>query len=161
MLHKLLRAALVVALAAATTSEAHAQLFGPGLTWSSDSGSSAGSFVFDCTPRDVAVAAGDTVTITAWGDVGSPFALLFAPSASSCLPLTGIEGALVLDFPVLLAGVGVLNDVTPCLSCPQGIAELSLTLGGGFPPGASFSIQDLGFGAGDLAFSVAITATFE
>jgi len=87
---------LVVALYSAP---AFAQQPGPGLSWYGSSSNSTGSFYPGCHVLPVTMVPGETVTVTVWGDVHSPFGLFLAIDARQCLQIPGLGGGLALDFP--------------------------------------------------------------
>ena len=140
-------------------STAAAQFAGPGLSWSGTSGNFVRSFVPSCQNLAVVAIPGETVTLTVWGDVMSPFALFAAGSGSQCLQFPGIGGGLVLDFPITTVTFGVLTQTTPCLSCPPGYQSLQFTLPAGLPVGTSLALQAAALAVGNPVFTVAITGT--
>jgi len=152
------RAVLSVALAILTCPALAAQLPGPGLGLSTSSGGAAGSLVFDCTPLDVVVLPGDTVTLSVQGDVDAPYALFRAATATGCRPIAGFVGDLVLDPPLVFFETGVLTQITPCLACPPAYETITFVVPPTFPPG-EVAIQAASFGGGRLAFTSAIRVT--
>lgn len=159
MILEMLKRGAAAALAAFVLAPAAApQNVGPGLLWGGSAGTSAGGFVPSCTPQSVALVGGDTVTLAVWGDFNSPFGLFAAASASQCVTFPGVGGGLVLDQPVVPLGAGVLNLVSPCLSCPEAFASFTFTVPRGVPGGVTFGLQALGFGGGRPAFTVAVVA---
>ena len=136
-----------------------AQFVGPGLSWAGSSGNYARSFLPSCQNLPVVMVPGETVTLTVWGDVSSPFGLFAAGSGSQCLVFQGIGGGLVLDFPVATVMFGVLTQVTPCLSCPPGYQDLLFVVPPGLPAGTALAVQGAALGGGNPSFTVAITGT--
>lgn len=137
---------------------APAQLPGPGLQWQGSS-NFAGSFLPSCQNLPVTVVSPETITIKVWGDMMSPFGLFAAASGSQCIPVPGIGGGIVLDPPFVPVTAGLLTQTSPCLSCPPGLQTLQFAIPPGLPPGASLALQAIGFGNGNLSFTVAITGT--
>ena len=101
----------------------------------------------------------ETITIKVWGDTMSPFGLFASASGSQCIPIPGIGGGVVLDFPVVPVTAGLLTEVTPCLSCPPGLQTLQIPIPPNLPPGTSLALQGIALGNGQLAFTIAITGT--
>ncbi|HEX6810088.1 MAG TPA: hypothetical protein VF384_00570 [Planctomycetota bacterium] len=149
---------LIFAFAAAS---AAAQAAGPGLSWFGNAGGSAGSFFPTCTSLPVTALRGDTVTMHVWGDVGSPFVLGTAATATQCVPIPGFGNGLVLDLPASVLVGGLLTQISPCLSCPPGFTSLAFVVPATLPIGTTAAFQAVGFGNSQLAFTVAITATVQ
>jgi hypothetical protein len=146
---------LIFAFAAAS---AVAQAAGPGLTWFGIVGGSTGSYFPTCTSLPVNAIRGDTVTMRIWGDIGSPFVLGTAATATQCLPIPGFGNGLVLDLPAAIVLGGLLTQTSPCLSCPPGYSEVVFVVPTALPLGATAAFQALGVGNGQFAFTVAISA---
>jgi hypothetical protein len=126
----------------------------------------AGEFcwVFDCTPRQLAVAAGETLTLR----VNAPFQTFFAIGASltatNCAPLPGFVNALILDLPVVVLAAGPVSQSTPILACWGGYEQVPFAVPPGLPLGFSFTTQavaDLQGPTPGLAFSVAVRMTVQ
>jgi len=146
-------ASFVLALAAS------AQNVGPGLQWIGTAGSSASSFTPSCTPLSTALQAGESVTLTVWGDRSAPFGLLASTGTSPCVTFPGIGGGLLLASPLVTVGAGTLTQISPCLACPQAFSDLTFTVPRGLPVGLTFAVQALTLGGRKPAFSVAIVAS--
>lgn len=144
---------------ATLTTPAFAQISGPGLTWAGTIGPYAGSFLPNCTAVNVAMVPGDNVTVRIWGDLNSPFVLGVAATATQCVAIPGFGNGLVLDLPAFPVVGGILSQTTPCLACPPGLQPLTFPVPLTLPLGASISLQAVGFGYGQPAFTIAITAT--
>jgi hypothetical protein len=138
---------------------APAQNVGPGLIWSGSFGTVAGSFRPSCTPDSMALFAGETVTLTVWGDFRAPFGLFAAPSSTPCVMFPGVGGGLVLGAPVVPVSAGVLSQISPCLACPEAFADVTFTVPPGLPSGVTIAFQALTFGGTKPAFTVGIVAT--
>jgi hypothetical protein len=136
-----------------------AQFVGPGLSWSGSSGNGVRSFVPNCTNLPVTAVPGETVTLTVWGDMMAPFALFAAYSGTQCTPIPGLGNALILDPPLVTVTFGALTLVTPCLSCPPGLQNLTFTVPLTVPAGASVAFQAASLGSGMPVFTAAITGT--
>ncbi|MBM4059516.1 MAG: hypothetical protein FJ265_00255 [Planctomycetes bacterium] len=147
----------VLAVSCLLVAFAPAQFAGPGLSWSGSSGGNARSFVPSCTNLPVAAVPGETVTVTVWGDVLSPFVLLAAWSGTQCVQFPGVGNGLILDPPVLTVTCGVLTQTTPCLSCPPGLEPLPFVLPAWLPAGTALALQGGAFGSGQPSFTIAIT----
>lgn len=137
-----------------------AQFAGPGLSWTGTLGGSTRSFTPSCSNLPVAAVAGDTITLTVWGDQQALFGLFAATGASQCIPIPPLGNGLILDAPVVTVTFGLLTQTTPCLSCPPGLQTVTFTAPGGLPLGATLSVQAASFGNGQPSFTVAITGTF-
>lgn len=137
-----------------------AQAPGPGLTWAGTAGGATGSYFPNCRNLPVIAVPNDNVVLRVWGDPGSVFLLLAAGSANQCLPIPGVANGLVLDFPVFPVAAGLLTQTTPCLSCPPGFEAFAFVVPP-LPIGSTASFQAVGFGAGQFAFTVAITAVVQ
>ncbi|MFO1078081.1 MAG: hypothetical protein U1E73_10215 [Planctomycetota bacterium] len=150
----------ILTLAAITlfTSAAFAQTAGPGISWDGTSTNSAGSFLPTCQVLPVTMVAGETVTITVWGDILSPFGLFASTAATQSLQIPGLGGCLALDPPAFTVAFGVLTLVTPCLSCPPGLQPLTFQLPANLPPGTVLAVQGAALGSGSPAFTSAIRA---
>ena len=153
------RLALVVLASGLIAAAIPAQLPGPGLTWTGSSGGNAGGFIPSCSNAPVTAVRGESVSVRVWGDPKAPFALLAAAGGHQCLPIPGLGNALVLDPPLVPIAFGTLTQSSPCLSCPPGFQELQFSVPRTLPLGAAASFQALGFGAGNPAFTAAVTAT--
>ncbi len=140
-------------------SAATAQFVGPGLTWSGSSSNFTGSFVPSCTNLPVTAVSPETVTVSVWGDVLSPFGLFASVSGNQCIQIPGFGGGVVLDFPIVPVAAGLLTQISPCLSCPPGVEQLVFALPPGLPLGTSLALQAVALAGGSLAFTVAITGT--
>ena len=138
---------------------APAQLAGPGLTWEGSSQNFASSFLPNCQNLPVTMVSPETVTVRVWGDIVSLYGLFASASGSQCVQIPGIGGGVILDAPFFPITAGVLNLVTPCLSCPPGFTVLQFAVPPGLPAGTSLALQAIGFGANNLSFTVAITGT--
>ena len=138
---------------------APAQLAGPGLTWQGSQGQFAGSYLQSCQNQPVTLLSPETITIRVWGDMMSLFGLFASVSASNCIPIPGIGGFVILDFPVVPVTAGLLTEVTPCLSCPPGLQTLQFAIPPGLPPGTSLALQAIGVGNGNLSLTIAVTGT--
>ncbi len=164
MHHRIARSfavALTVALTiAGLTSTAPAQFTGPGLSWAGTLGPSTRSFVPSCTNLPVAALAGDTITVTVWGDQQALFGLFASTGANQCIPIPPLGNGLILDAPVVTVTFGLLTQTTPCLSCPPGLQTVTFTAPNWLPAGTTLSVQAATFGAGQPGFTVAITGTF-
>jgi hypothetical protein len=158
----------VIAVAAAVaTSAAPAQIaldrFGFQVTGQNGT---AGEFcwVVDCTPRPLAVLAGETLTLR----VNAPFQQLFAIGGAlgtaPCVQIPGIANALLLDpASLVILASGLVSQPSPILSCWGGFELVQLPLPAGQPPGFSFvsqAIADLAPTTG-LALSVAVRNTVQ
>jgi hypothetical protein len=126
----------------------------------------AGEFcwVFDCAPRPLAVAAGETLTLRVNAPHLTFFAIGGALGPAPCLPIPGIANALLLDpASLVILASGVVGQSSPILACWGGVEQVPLVLPPGLPPGFSFhsqAIADLTPSLG-LAFSVAVHATVQ
>ncbi|HEX5053768.1 MAG TPA: hypothetical protein VFZ65_18455 [Planctomycetota bacterium] len=141
------------------SASATAQLAGPGLAWSGSSGNHASSYLPSCQNLPVTAVPSETVTLTVWGDMLSPFGLFAAASGSQCIQIPGFGGGVVLDLPVVPVTAGLLTMTSPCLSCPPGHEQLQFVVPPGLPPGTSVALQAVALGAGNLSFTVAITGS--
>ena len=126
----------------------------------------AGEFchVFDCTPRALAVVAGETLTLRVNAPFQSFFAIGASFSAPNCAPIPGFANALVLDLPIVVLAFGAVSQQSPILSCWDGTHQVPLVIPAGAPQGASFASQaiaDLQGPTPGLAFSVAVVATVQ
>lgn len=146
-------------LAFALCSSAAAQIAGPGLTWSGSSGAAAGGFFPSCAINRVTASAGETVTISVWGDRLSGYGLFLSASASRCVTFPGIGGGLMLDGPIVPIAAGTLSQWPPCRACPESVEEFVITLPSGTPAGLALSLQAIGFGIGAPSFTSAIAVT--
>lgn len=146
----------VVALAAGAT----AQFTGPGLSWSGAIGPGVRSFTPSCTNLPVAAIAGDTITITVWGDQQAIFGLFASTSANQCIQIPPLAGGLILDAPIVTVTFGLLTQTTPCLACPPGLQNLTFTTPPSLPLGTTLAVQAATYGASQPGFTVAITGTF-
>ncbi|MCC6672678.1 MAG: hypothetical protein IT458_16560 [Planctomycetes bacterium] len=126
----------------------------------------AGEFchVFDCTPRALAVVAGETLTLTVNAPRQAVFGIAVAPSASGCIQIPGLANALVLDAPFFTLALGVVSQQSPVRACWDGRQDLSLPLPPTLPTGFQFATQavaavPLATGGDGPAFSVAVVTT--
>ena len=136
-----------------------AQFPGPGLTWQGSQSQFGGSFLPSCQNLPVTLLSPETITIKVWGDMMSPFGLFASASGSQCVPIPGIGGFVILDFPFFVVTAGLLTEVSPCLSCPPGLQTLQFNIPPGLPPGTSLALQGIALGNGQLGFTIAITGT--
>jgi hypothetical protein len=129
-------------LAALFPAAADAQIVDPGLSWAGSSGTWAGSACggFTCTPHQVSVSVSEIVTVTVRGTYLGSWAIGLSASATQCLPVPGVQHALVLDFPITIAASGLMIEGDPILSCPGGRATLTFAFPF-LPPGTTFAIQ--------------------
>jgi hypothetical protein len=141
------------------TATASAQLAGPGLTWTGTMSGGVGSYMPSCTSSPVNAVRGESVALHVWGDQQALFALFAAGSATQCLPFPGIGNGLVLDFPLTTVTVGILTQVTPCLSCPPGLQTLNFSVPASLPPGTRLALQAASFANGNPSFTAAISAS--
>jgi hypothetical protein len=153
-----MRTVAVTLAAALLSATVLAQQPGPGLTWYGSSNNSTGSFYPGCHVLPVTMVPGETVIVTVWGDVHSPFGLFLATDARQCLQIRGLGGGLALDFPVFTIALGVLSQTTPCLSCPPGLEPFTFVLPGNLPPGTALALQGVAMGGGQPAFTGVIRA---
>lgn len=144
--------------AALLTSAALAQFSGPGLSWSGTSNNFASSFLPTCQVLPVTMVPGETVTITVWGDVRSPFGLFAAPDTAPCVQIPGLGGGLALGAAAFTVTFGVLTQTTPCLACPPGLEPLTFTLPANLPAGMVLAVQGAALGWGQPSFTAAIRA---
>jgi hypothetical protein len=125
----------------------------------------AGEFchVFDCTPRLLTVSRGETLSLEVNAPFMTPYALGLAFSATSCLSSPLFGNALILDLPIELLAVGLVDQGSPILSCWGGTRQNLLFVPPTVPLGLQFSTQALAVVPtlqGDQAsFSVAVTCT--
>ena len=140
------------------TASLRAQLPGPGLSWLGTTASTR-SYLPGCTELPVAAVRNEAAELRVWGDQQAPFLLLAGPSARQCLPIPGLGGGLMLDAPQIVIAVGLLTQISPCLSCPPGNEPIALVVPAAFPVGAAVSFQAVRYGARHPAFTVAITVT--
>jgi hypothetical protein len=122
----------------------------------------AGEFcwVFDCTPRQLGVVAGETLTLR----VNAPWQTFYligaAPTATNCVPIPGFNNSLILGLPIVVLSFGLVSQQSPILACWGGIEQVPLPLPIGVPQGASIAMQAIadlqGPGPATLAFSVAV-----
>lgn len=126
----------------------------------------AGEFcwVFDCTPRPLAVVAGETLTLR----VNAPFQTFFAIGGAlgpaPCVPIPGIANALLLDpASLVILASGTVAQPSPILACWGGFETVALPLPAGLPLGFAFVTQALADlpPATGLTFSVAVRATVQ
>ena len=150
---------LSLSLVAFLPSVALAQIGGPGLQWTGNSGTFAGTMFPDCSVHTVAATGGEAVTLRVWGDLQSPFGLFLAAGTGPCVPFPGILGGFLLNQPIVPVGTGVLTLLSPCLACPSGHADIALTIPLGTPIGLSVSLQAAALGFGHLGLTNAVTAT--
>ena len=155
MSHRIAAAFVALSFAGLAT----AQLAGPGLSWSGTSGGYARSFVPSCTTLPVTAVAGETLSLTVWGDLHWPGFLYVSLGSSPCQQFPGVGGGLLLAQPIAMVGLDVLNQPTPCLSCPPGTATFSFLLPGWLPAGITVTFQALAYGGGQPSFTVAIAGT--
>jgi hypothetical protein len=148
---------LVVASSCLLASSALAQSVGPGLTWEGSSSAFGGSFAPSCLNLQLTMSPPETVTVKVWGDIQAPFGLFASISGTQCLPLPGIQGAVILDFPIVPVTAGMLTLVTPCLSCPPGFQPFQFAVPAGLPLGTSLALQGVTLAGGNLALTIAIT----
>ncbi len=151
----------VFSLATILAPAATAQISGPSLFWVGDSGIAVGSFFADCTPSVATVAPGESVEIAVSGDQNSAFGLFVSPSATSCISIPGVANHLVLDGPIVPVAAGVLTEWSPCLACPEAFVVMPLTVPMGASVGLSVSLQAVGFGWGQVAFTDAVVVTVQ
>jgi hypothetical protein len=122
----------------------------------------------DCGPVGCAPLFGGNVGIqqsrvlTHYGQAQSLYFIVLG-LPGSCLQVPGIDNALLLTDPVIILGAGLTSSppFVP-LPCPnQGIAQETIFLPPGLPPGLVFRAQSLGLSTstGNLAFSPAIECT--
>ena len=104
----------------------------PGLHWSGSSGTSAGSLCggFTCTPATIPATVGEVVTVSVRGTIGTAWAIGVSSSAGQCVPIPGVQNALILNPPISIGASGVFTTGDPVLSCPGGVATITFT----FPP---------------------------
>ena len=126
----------------------------------------AGEFcwIFDCTPRPLAVVAGETLTLR----VNAPHLAFFAIGASlgpgPCVPVPGIANALLLDpGAIVVLASALVGQPSPVLACWGGVEQVPLALPPGLPLGVSFHSQAIAelTPAWGLAFSVAVAVTVQ
>ena len=138
MNHLLSLAALATALS--LTAPAHAQVL-PGVFGYQVTGQNgtAGEFCwqFDCTPRQLTVASGETLSLRINAPYQNFFAIGASFSATSCTSIPGIENRLVLDPPILTLALGVVGQSSPILACWGGMENVPL----GLPSGLQFTTQ--------------------
>lgn len=121
---------------------------------------------FDCAVRPLNVVSGETLTLRVNAPFQNFFAIGAAFSATSCVPIPGIENALILDAPIVTIALGVVGQQSPMLACWGGFQTVALPLPNGLPVGLSFSTQavaavpTLGNSNG-AAFSVAVQKTVQ
>lgn len=121
----------------------------------------AGEFcwVFDCTPRQLGVVAGETLTLRVNAPHQTLYAIGWAPTATSCVPIPGFNNSLILDLPIFILSFGLVSQQSPILACWGGTEQVSLPLPNGVPQGASIAMQaiaDLPNPAPALSFSAAV-----
>lgn len=157
-----MRSTTIAALfATCLTATAVAQLPGPGITWSGTLGGSAGSYMPSCNNLPVPSIRGEIVDLRVWGDQNAGFILLASASTTPCVPIPGVGNGLLLAQPVFVVALGMLTQVTPCLSCPPGFEAHRFTVPTFLPPGTSITFQAGSFGDRRPALTVAITATVQ
>ena len=105
--------------------------------------SSAGPFCwgFSCEPARAEVVPGESGTLIVRGEWNQVYALGISLGSDRCLELPGISHALVLDDPILIVRIGICDDPSPILACPNGLDHIGVTIPGFMPPGFSFSVQ--------------------
>ncbi len=154
------RAAALVAVSLLLLSlPAAAQIVEPGITWSGTSGGIAGIFGFQCTPIEVAVTPGETVSLGIWGDYQAPYVIFASWSTGSCGRFPGIANMLVLDEPISLVGTGFLNNMTTWTNGPTGFEDITSQVSPSLPSGTSLTIQVVTLGSGIPAFTTGLTST--
>lgn len=105
--------------------------------------STAGPFCwgFSCDPEVAEVVPGESGTLLVRGEWNQIYAIGVSLGANRCLELPNIAHGLVLDDPLLIVRIGVCDDPSPILSCPNGTDSIEVTIPAFLPPGFSFSVQ--------------------
>lgn len=118
---------------------------------------------FDCTPRPLAVVAGETLTLIVNAPYQAPFAIGLSLSATSCIALPFAANQLILDPPFVVVALGLVSQHSPILACWGGRDAATLPLPPGLPLGLQFATQaicEMQTLSGTMpAFSVAVLAT--
>jgi hypothetical protein len=148
---------LQVLLVALLAGPVASQAAGPGLSWTAQAGE-VRSFFPSCSNLTAVANRGETVSLKVWGDQRALFVLLAAATAPHCLPIPGIGNGLMLDQSFVVVALGGLDQISPCLSCPPGFADLRFTLP---PVRAMVAFQAVAYGGNRVAFTVTITATVQ
>ncbi|MEO6597408.1 MAG: hypothetical protein ABIP94_21910, partial [Planctomycetota bacterium] len=112
-----------------------------------------------CTSLPVSTSHNENVSLRISGDMNAPFLLFASGTTMPCLSIPGVGNGLVLGLPADLVAVGILTQVTPCLSCPPGYEAFNFTVPTSLPSGMVISFQAASFGNGQLALTTAITVT--
>ncbi|HEX6810089.1 MAG TPA: hypothetical protein VF384_00575 [Planctomycetota bacterium] len=126
----------------------------------------AGEFcwTFDCTPRQLAVVSGETLTMRINGPHQTLFAIGASLGASNCIPIPGFTNALILDVPIIVLSFGLISQQSPILACWGGTETVQFQVPPGLPTGVSFATQaiaDLQGPTPGLSFSVAVVSNVQ
>lgn len=121
---------------------------------------------FDCVPRPLTVISGETLTLRVNAPLGNFFAIGASFSATSCLPIPGIQNNLILDPQVVTIAIGAVTQSSPILACWGGHETVALTLPAGLPSGLQFTTQAVAAvpnltSANGVSFSVAVQKTVQ
>ncbi|HZN39558.1 MAG TPA: hypothetical protein VFD82_12190 [Planctomycetota bacterium] len=127
----------------------------------------AGEFcwVFDCTPRQLSVVAGETLTLRINAPYQAFYAIGWAPDAPNCVPIPGFNNSLILGLPIGVLTAGFVSQQSPILACWGGTEQVLLPLPNGVPSGASVALQAIADlpspTPSTLSFSVAVVLTVQ
>ena len=120
---------------------------------------------FDCTPRLLGVVAGETLTLRINAPHLTLYAIGWAPTATSCVPIPGFNNSLILDPPIFLLTFGLVSQQSPILACWGGTEQVLLPLPIGVPTGSVIAMQALAdlpsTTPSTLAFSAAVVITVQ
>jgi hypothetical protein len=100
-------------------------------------------FVFDCTPRQLTVVAGETLTLRVNAPYQTLYAIGWAADAPNCIPIPGFNNSLVLGVPIVVLTFGLVGQQSPILACWGGYQQVPLPIPIGAPSGASIAMQAL------------------
>jgi hypothetical protein len=127
----------------------------------------AGEFcwVFDCTPRQLPVVAGETLTLRINAPYQTLYAIGWAGDAPNCVPIPGFNNSLILGVPISMLSFGLVSQQSPILACWGGTHQVPLPIPSGVPSGASIAMQALADlpspTPSTLSFSVAVVISVQ
>jgi hypothetical protein len=110
-----------------------------------------------CQPLNATVSSGLSFGVSAYGVLGSSYAVLAAPAAGGCTTFPGIHHALALGPGVVVLGAGVIGSPLVGL-CVGGSDSFMLTVPPGFA-GARFALQAIAMSPVGLSFTSALAVT--